>query len=150
MSKASDLVFDCYLPGTLVPPQSATVTGGDFTTTTKAAAVEVTGLSISYTPPVNCWAFMFCRMRLQCNTALVRASGSIYIDGAITATQAVFLHDAATNLDSLSMCMVELTAGITYTVTGQCRQDDLGGAQTLRVESDSQYTKLFIIPLNRP
>lgn len=147
--KASNLILDCYLPGMLLPPPDiAVVTGGDFTTATTGAQVDVTGLSISYTPPVDCWIKVFCQLRVSNSNAGIRCLSIIDIGGVTVNVSSLVLGNATQPETIMAFYWGLLTKGTAYTIKGRTYQAAGGG--TLTVVDDTDKTQLVVIPTAAP
>jgi hypothetical protein len=148
--KASDILWDIPLPGTLLNSQTVNVSGGDFATATKSNAVNIPGLSIVYTPPVNCRGLVLCQVRLSVNVALVRVAGVININTVQKSRGDALVHTAGDVVTTNCYYLMEMVANTAYTILGQLRQLDLGGAQTCTALSATDMTQMSLIAIKKP
>lgn len=139
---------DYYLPGQLMYPQVANVTGGDFTTVPTGSLVDVTGLSINYTPPVNCWVLVICQLRVSNTIDGVRCVSAIDVNGSGVNVSSIVLGTKTLSETVTAFYWGPLTRDTAYTIKGQCWQAAGGG--TLTVASDTGQSQLVVIPFCKP
>jgi len=139
-----------YQPGALIYVDQATVTGGDFTTTTKSSYVDVTGLSISYTPPVDAWCYIDCRLRNKNDTAAIGHIGQIQVNSTGISGADQKMASANIYYNMVLSHRYQMTGGTAYTIKARIVQSDGGGAQTLTIDDDNDYTFLTIYVWKKP
>jgi hypothetical protein len=119
MAKASDLIFDRYLPGQFIGWGRY---GHSNAWTTTSTALTHVGSSIGYpvelsfTPPVNCLTHMYSMAEMKCSTANNSLNLVIYVAGDYHAWGSWQINTADKYETYYIGDVIQMTAGTLYTM----------------------------------
>jgi hypothetical protein len=148
--RASDLVYDKYLPGQLLAYAQDTLSGA-WTTATEDAWVVVgsagDNLELAYTPPVDAlaWVYALCLVKTTAVNAALNAA--VYSNAVVKSWAGIDPETASTWYSFFTGNYIELTKDTAYTFDLRVQQDEAG---TITVYNEPRMTYLGYMAWAKP